>query len=68
LVKSLPINWKDIGNKYLDIVLARIKLLSDYEYISVMNLPLEVRRSFIYKHFANQQEANKLISFLKNDC
>tara|TARA_B110000438_G_scaffold128185_1_gene124487 strand:+ start:7740 stop:8117 length:378 start_codon:yes stop_codon:yes gene_type:complete len=68
LVNSLPDNWKDVGIKYLSIVIARAKLLSDNEYISVMSLPFEVRSSFISKHFTNQKEANKLIAFLKNDC
>lgn len=68
LVASLPSEWKEIGEKYLTIVRARAALLASYDYISITDLPADVRSAFISKHYDAQQEANTLIDFIKNEC
>ena len=68
LVASLPSEWKEIGEKYLVIVRARAELLASYDYISITELPADVRSAFISKHFDAQQEANTLIDFIKSEC
>lgn len=68
LVNSVPSEWKEVGQKYLVIVRARAELLASYDYISITELPADVRSAFISKHYAAQQEANTLIDFIKNEC
>jgi hypothetical protein len=68
LIVSVPSEYQEIGSLYLQIVLDRAELLSEYNYMPLNQLPNNIKQSFIQEHFADQQEANKLIDFVRSDC
>lgn len=53
---------------YLDLVLAREQLVSEYGYMTVQELPADVRTSFISDHGAEQQISNELIELSTSTC
>ena len=68
LVLSIPVQYQEIGFLYLEIVRDRADLLSEFNYMPLIELPYNIRQSFIQEHFDDQQEANKLINFVQSDC
>jgi hypothetical protein len=68
LIVSVPSEYQEIGSLYLQIVRDRAELLSQYNYMPLNQLPNNIKQSFIQEHFADQQEANKLINFVQSDC
>jgi hypothetical protein len=68
IVKTAPADYKDEARTYLRLVKDRAKLAADNGYVSVADLPADVRSAFIADHIDEQQQANKLIAFAKTEC
>jgi hypothetical protein len=68
LIVSVPVQYQAIGFLYLEIVRDRAELLSEFNYVLLTEIPSNIKQSFIQEHFDDQQEANKLIDFVRSDC
>jgi hypothetical protein len=68
IVKTAPKAYKDEARTYLQLVKDRAKLAADNGYVTVAELPADVRSAFIADHIDEQQQANKLIAFAKTEC
>ena len=68
LVTAAPPQFASNAAVYLQIVYDRVDLLSAYDYVTVQQLPPDVRQSFIQAHFADQQIANEFTNFLSSEC
>jgi hypothetical protein len=53
---------------YLQLVTARVQLASLYNYVSVPQLPADVRNQFIVAHQSQQGQSNIFIAYAKTTC
>jgi hypothetical protein len=68
LVESVPDDYRGEAETYLQLVKDRAQLAADNGYTLVRDLPAEVRAAFIADHRDEQQQANALIAFAKEEC
>ncbi|MBT3248325.1 MAG: EF-hand domain-containing protein [Actinobacteria bacterium] len=68
LVAAAPEELEDEAVIYLQLVKDRADLVAPYDYVSVQELPQEVKSSFIAENFENQQASNKLINYAHSSC
>jgi hypothetical protein len=68
MARLAPEGYEDRAQVYLALVLAREALVSEYGYVSVQELPADVRGAFISDHAAEQQISNELIEFSTSTC
>lgn len=68
IVDTAPADYKDEAGTYLQLVKDRAQLAADNGYVSIDDLPVDVRQAFIREHGAAQQIANRLIAFAKEQC
>ena len=53
---------------YLQLVADRVQLASQYNYVSVQQLPVDVRDRFIADHQTQQAQSNIFISYATTTC
>ena len=68
MARLAPEEYQDQAQVYLALVVAREELVSEYGYVSVQELPADVRTAFISDHSADQQISNELIEFSTSTC
>jgi hypothetical protein len=68
MARLAPEEYLDQAQVYLALVVAREQLVSEYGYVSVQELPADVRSAFISDHSAEQQISNELIDFSTSTC
>jgi hypothetical protein len=68
MARLAPEEYQDQAQVYLTLVLAREQLVSEYGYVSVQELPADVRSAFISDHSAEQEISNELIAFSTSTC
>ena len=68
MVDVAPVEWKDEARTYLQMVKDREQLAADNGYVSVDELPADVRSAFISSHASMQAEVNRLIAFMGQEC
>lgn len=68
MARLAPAEYQDQAQVYLALVLAREELVSEHGYVSVQELPADVRSAFISDHTADQQISNELIAFSTSTC
>jgi hypothetical protein len=68
LVESVPDDYRDEAETYLQLVKDRAELAADNGYALVEDLPDDVRTAFIADHRDEQEQANALIAFAKEEC
>jgi len=68
ILQAAPQDYKENATVYLQLVKDREKLVAEYNYVQVLELPNEVRRSFISEHMDNQLISNILIDYATSNC
>ncbi len=68
LVSVAPEDLQDEAAIYLQLVKDRADLVAEYGYVSVQELPADVRNDFISANYENQQESNELIDYAHSVC
>lgn len=68
IVAAAPAEWRDEAEVYLDLVKDRAELARENGYVSVNELPADVRDAFIAEHREEQAEANELIAYMGREC
>jgi len=61
-------NCKETAKVYPQFVKDREKLDAAYNYVRVLELPNEVRTSFISEHMDAQLTSNRLIEYAASNC
>ena len=68
ILQAAPQDYKENATVYLQLVKDREKLVAEYNYVPVLELPNEVRRSFISEHMNAQLISNILIEYATSNC
>jgi hypothetical protein len=68
MVDAAPAAWKDEAETYVQMVKDRAQLAADNGYVSVADLPADVRTAFISSHASMQAEVNTLIAYMGQEC
>ena len=68
MVDVAPAEWEDEARTYLQMTEDREQLAADNGYVSVDDLPADVRSAFISSHAAMQAEVNRLIAYMGQEC
>jgi hypothetical protein len=66
--ENAPSEQKANAAVYFKLVEDRVALVSQYNYVSVQQLPSDARNKFIEDHQSQQAQANELISYAKLTC
>ncbi len=65
IVDVVPADQRAEAEIYLELVKARAELAATYDYGVV---PTDARREFMAAHGSQQQEANRLLAFVRQSC
>jgi hypothetical protein len=68
IVDVAPPDLVDNAKIYLQLVKDRAQLAAENNYVTVENLPADVRAAFIRDHVDEQQQANELIHYATSNC
>ena len=68
LVNAAPPEQQANAKVYLQLVTDRYQLVSQYNYVSVQQLPADVRNQFIATHQSQQDQSNIFIAYAKTAC
>ena len=68
ILQAAPQDYKENAKVYLQLVKDREKLVAEYNYVQVLELPNEVRRSFISERMDDQLISNILIDYATSNC
>jgi hypothetical protein len=68
LVALAPPAQQANAQVYLQLVADRVKLASQYNYVSVQQLPEDVRNRFIADHQSQQAQSNIFIDYATTTC
>ena len=68
LVALAPPAQQANAQVYLQLVADRVKLASQYNYVSVQQLPEDVRNKFIADHQSQQAQSNIFIDYATTTC
>ena len=68
LVNLAPAEQQANARVYLQLVTDRYQLVSQYNYVSVQQLPADVRNQFIATHQSQQDQSNIFIAYAKAAC
>ncbi|MEI7887365.1 MAG: hypothetical protein WCJ04_08240 [Actinomycetes bacterium] len=68
LADAAPADQQEAAQAYLGVVERRAELLAQYDYVTVQELPGDVRDKFISDNKADQAQANDFISYTKDTC
>ena len=68
LVALAPPAQQANAQVYLQLVADRVQLASQYNYVSVQQLPADVRDKFIADHQSQQAQANIFIDYATTTC
>jgi len=68
LVDLAPPAQQANAKVYLQLVTDRVQLASLYNYVSVPQLPADVRNQFIAAHQSQQDQSNIFIAYAKTTC
>ena len=68
LVALAPPAQQANAQVYLQLVADRVKLASQYNYVSVQQLPADVRAKFIADHQSQQAQSNIFINYATTTC
>lgn len=68
LVALAPPEQQANAQVYLQLVAARVQLVSQYNYVSVQQLPVDVRNRFIADHQSQQAQSNVFIDYAATTC
>lgn len=68
LVALAPPEQQANAQVYLQLVAARVQLVSQYNYVSVQQLPVDVRNKFIADHQSQQAQSNIFIDYATTTC
>ena len=68
LADAAPADQQEAAQAYLGVVERRAELLAQYDYVTVQELPGDVRDKFISENKADQAQANCFIRSTKDTC
>ena len=68
LADAAPADQQEAAQAYPGVVERRAELLAQYDYVTVQELPGDVRDKFISDNKADQAQANEFISYTKDTC
>ncbi len=68
LVALAPPEQQANAQVYMKLVEARVQLVSQYNYVSVQQLPVDVRNKFIADHQSQQAQSNIFIDYATTTC
>ena len=68
LVALAPPAQQAHAQVYLQLIADRVKLASQYNYVSVQQLPEDVRNTFIADHQSQQAQSNIFIDYATTTC
>lgn len=68
LVNLAPPEQQANARVYLQLVTERYQLVAQYNYVSVQQLPADVRNQFIATHQSQQDQSNIFIAYAQSTC